>query len=99
LLPLHIAYRVWGMVEVTVLLLTVVVAARSAPWPQGTARTWKVAAAAAAMASMGTWTALLQAQWTPVIALGLALAYREWRREHRARGAAVLVVAAAIAKP
>ena len=32
-------------------------------------------------------------------ALGLALAYRDWRHGHEARGAVVLVLAAGIAKP
>jgi hypothetical protein len=77
----------------------VVVAVRSAPWPETTPRPWRVATGLAAMASMGTWTLLLQGQWTSLTALGLALAYRDWRNGHEARGAVVLVLAAGIAKP
>jgi hypothetical protein len=98
-LPLATAFRLWGLLEVAVLVLTVVLAVRDAPWPSPTPRLWKVAAGATALASMGTWTLLLQAQWTPVLALGLALAYRFWKRGHEASGALVLVVAAGMAKP
>jgi len=99
ILDLHLAYRLSGVLELGVLILAVVIAVRSAPWPEPTSQAWKFAAGIAALASMGTWTVLAQAQWTPVVALGLALAYRDWRNGHDARGAAVLVLAAGIAKP
>lgn len=98
-LPLPVAYRLWGALEVAVLLLAIVLAVRWVDWPPGTPRVWKVAAAAAALASMGTWTTLIQAQWTPILALGIVLAYRAWRGGHQATGAALLVVSAGIAKP
>ncbi len=98
-LPLAVAYRMWGVLELAVLLLAVVLAVRAAGWPANTPRVWKVAAAAAALASAGTWTMFVQAQWTPVLALGLVLAYRSWRSGHQATGAALLVVSAGIAKP
>jgi hypothetical protein len=41
----------------------------------------------------------VQAQWTPLLALGIVLAYRSWKHGHLATGAAVLVVSAGIAKP
>src|SRR5438105_2465298 len=96
---LHLAYRIWGVLELGLLILAVVIAVRSAPWPETVPRVWKLAAGLAALGSMGTLTVLAQAQWTPVVALGLALAYRDWRRGNDARGAAVLVVTAGIAKP
>src|SRR5438309_2332553 len=99
MLNLHLAYRIWGALELGLLILAVVIAVRSAPWPERCPRIWKLAAGMAALASMGTWTVLTQAQWTPVVALGLAIAYRDWRRGNHARGAAVLVIAAGIAKP
>ena len=99
MLDLHLAYRIWGALELGLLILAVVIAVRSAPWPERYPRIWKLAAGMAALASMGTWTVLAQAQWTPIVALGLALAYRDWRRGNDARGAAVLVMTAAIAKP
>ncbi len=98
-LPLDAAYRVWSVLELAVLLLAVVLAVRSVEWPPGTPRIWQTAVGAAALAGMGTWTMFLQAQWTPVLALGLVLAYRSWRGGHLATGAAVLVVSAGIAKP
>lgn len=99
ILDLHLAYRLWGVLELGVLVLAVLIAVRSAPWPEPTSRAWNAAAGLAALASMGTWTVLAQAQWTPVVALGLALAYRDWRKGNDARAAAVLVLAAGIAKP
>ena len=98
-LPLPVAYRLWGALEVAVLLLAIVLAVRWVDWPPGTPRVWKVAAGAAALASMGTWTTLIQAQWTPILALGIVLAYRAWKGGHQATGAALLVVSAGIAKP
>lgn len=99
LLSLTDAYRVWSVLELGILVLAVVLAVRWVEWPAETPRVWKAAAGAAALASMGTWTMFMQAQWTPVLALGLVLAYRSWQRGHLATGAAVLVVSAGIAKP
>jgi hypothetical protein len=98
-LPLDAAYRLWSVLELAVLILAVVLAVRSVEWPDGTPQIWCVAAGAAALAGMGTWTMFVQAQWTPLLALGLVLAYRSWKRGHLATGAAVLVVSAGIAKP
>jgi alpha-1,2-mannosyltransferase len=93
------AYRLWTALSLILLVLAVVVAVRSAPWPETTPKIWRGATGLAAMASMGTWTLLLQGQWTSLTALGLALAYRDWRHGHEVRGAVILVLAAGIAKP
>ena len=98
-LSLVAAYRLWTALSLALLLLAVVVAVRSAPWPETTPKLWRLATGLAALASMGTWTLLLQGQWTSLTALGLALAYRDWRHGHEARGAVILVLAAGIAKP
>ncbi len=98
-LPLDAAYRLWSLLELAVLILAVVLAVRSVEWPDGTPQIWRVAAGAAALAGMGTWTMFVQAQWTPLLALGLVLAYRSWKHGHLATGAAALVVSAGIAKP
>ncbi|MGA7988053.1 MAG: glycosyltransferase family 87 protein [Candidatus Dormiibacterota bacterium] len=98
-LGLVAAYRLWTALSLAILVLAVVVAVRSAPWPETTPRIWRVAAGVTALASMGTWTLLLQGQWTSLTALGLALAYRDWRHGHEARGALILVLAAGVAKP
>lgn len=98
-LSLDAAYRLWSLLELCVLVLAVVLAVRSVEWPEGTPQIWRVAAGAAALAGMGTWTMFVQAQWTPLLALGIVLAYRSWKHGHLATGAAVLVVSAGIAKP
>jgi hypothetical protein len=41
----------------------------------------------------------MEAQWTGVNALGLALAYRDWRRGKTGRGAVWLILFAGVAKP
>jgi hypothetical protein len=99
LLSLDAAYRLWSVLELGVLILAVVLAVRSADWPAETPRLWRIAAGAAALAGVGTWTMFVQAQWTPLLALGLVLAYRSWKTGHPFTGAAVLVVSAGIAKP
>jgi hypothetical protein len=98
-LGLDAAYRLWTALSLALLVIAVVVAVRSAPWPAAIPRVWRAAAATAALASMGTWTLLLQGQWASLTALGLALAYRDWRHGHEVRGAVILVLAAGVAKP
>jgi Glycosyltransferase family 87 len=98
-LPLDTAYRLWSLLELAVLLIAIVLAIRSVEWPQGTPRIWQASAGAAALAGLGTWTTFMQAQWTPLLALGLVLAYRSWKGGHQATGAALLVLSAGIAKP
>jgi hypothetical protein len=99
LLPLDAAYRVWGIVQILTLIAAVVVAVRSARWPKDSWTVWKVATALAAVAAMGTLSLLMEAQWTGVNALGLALAYRDWRAGKAGRGALWLVLFAGVAKP
>jgi glycosyl transferase family 87 len=99
LLSLDVAYRVWTLLLLAALLAAVVIAVRAAPWPAGTSDTWKAAAAVAALAGTGTWMMFVQGQWSAFTALGLALAYRDWRAGHQLRGGFLLVVAAGIAKP
>src|ERR1017187_1947233 len=98
-LPLAAAYRVWSVLELAVIVIAVVLAVRTVEWPAGTPRLWKAAAGAAALTGMGTWTLLVQAQRTPLLALGLVLACRSWKGGPTATGAAVVVVSAGIAKP
>jgi Glycosyltransferase family 87 len=99
LLPLGAAYRVWGIVQVLALIVAVVVAVRSARWPMVNWTVWKVATAFAAIAALGTLSLLMEAQWTGVNALGLALAYRDWRAGKSGRGALWLILFAGVAKP
>ncbi len=99
LLPLDAAYRVWGIVQILILIAAVTVVVRSARWPRDSRTVWKVATALAALAAMGTLSLLMEAQWTGVNALGLALAYRDWRAGKEGRGALWLVLFAGVAKP
>jgi hypothetical protein len=99
LLPLDAAYRVWGIFQLLTLIAAVIVAVRSARWPRENWTIWKVATALAAIAALGTISLLMEAQWTGVNALGLALAYRDWRRGKTGRGAVWLILFAGVAKP
>jgi hypothetical protein len=99
MLSLDVAYRIWTLLMLAVLLAAVVIAVRAAPWPAGTSGTWKAAAAVAALAGTGTWLMFIQGQWGALTALGLALAYRDWRAGRHLRGGVLLVLAAGVAKP
>ena len=99
LLSLDSAYRVWGLIQVGVLVAAVLIALSSAPWPVRTPRLVTASTAIAAVAGAGTFVLLVQAQWTSVSALGLALAYRDWRHDRLVRGAMFLTVSAGVAKP
>ena len=99
LLSLDLAYRIWGLLQLAVLTLAVGIAVRSAPWPERTPAAWRAAVAMVALGGAGTMVELLQAQWGSVLALGLALAYRDWKHDHHLRGGAWLILCAGIAKP
>ena len=109
-LGLDAAYRVWALLELAVLGCAVVIAIRAGRTPNvANRRAW--AAGLAAMAGAGTLFAVSQAQWTPLLALGLAIAYRCWWRatgadgsragtsRTTAVGAAALVACALVGKP
>jgi hypothetical protein len=100
LLPLTAAYRIWQTLQLLMLVLAVVVAARAAPWPASLRNRGVAGAAAlAALAGTGTLSLGLLGQWDGFSALGLAAAYALWRRGDRFAGGAVLAATAAIAKP
>lgn len=111
-LGLDSGYRVWALLELAVLAGAVVIAVRAAPSSIERAPGRARAAGLAAMAGAGTLFAVSQAQWTPVLALGLAVAYWGWRRatatadgsragasRAAAAGAAALVACALVGKP
>lgn len=100
LLPLHAAYRVYQVLQLAMLALGVILAARTAPWPRVLARgfvPWL--AALVALAGVGTFALGLLGQWDGVGALGLGGAYALWRRDARFAGGMVLAASAAVAKP
>ena len=111
-LGLDAAYRVWALLELAVLAGAVVIAVRAGRPPEEVATGWAWAAGLAAMAGAGTLFALSLAQWTPLLALGVAVAYRSWQRVTSAAdgsragasptaavAAAVLVACALVGKP
>ena len=111
-LGLDAAYRLWALLELAVLAGAVVIAVRAGRPPEGVPTGWAWAAGLAAMAGAGTLFAVSQAQWTPVLALGLAVAYSSWQRTSErvdvvrpgaarsaALGAAVLLACALVGKP
>ena len=99
LVPLDAAYRVWTLAMLAVLVAAIVIALRAAPWPEAMTSSSRAATGVIALAGAGTWLMFIQGQWGAVTALGLAIAYRDWRRGHRLRGGLVLALAAGIAKP
>lgn len=104
-LGLDTAYRGWALVELAVLAVAVIIAVSAGPRQNRPSSAWRWAAGLAAMSGAGTLFAVSQAQWTPVLALGLAIAQRCWGRSAAttsrtmAVGGAVLVVSALVGKP
>jgi hypothetical protein len=99
LLDLPTAYRVWGLLQLLLLIGATVLVVRAAPWPATTTGAVRVACGGLALAGLGTGEALLLGQWDGMLALGLAVAYACWRRGRMATGAAVLGLAAGLTKP
>ena len=93
LLPLDAAYRVFGLLQLLLLVAAVLIAARGSP-PRD-----RVAAALVGVGGVGTLALLLLGQWDGVNALALAVAYRLWLVEREAAGGAVLAIGFALAKP
>ncbi len=99
LVSLDIAYRIWGLIQLAMLALAVVIAVRSAPWPARLPSWWRSGVGLIAFGGGATLIVLLQAQWGSVLALGLAAAYGEWRRDRPFWGAVWIVLGAGVAKP
>ncbi|MBV8527130.1 MAG: DUF2029 domain-containing protein [Candidatus Dormibacteraeota bacterium] len=112
LLGLGSAYRLWALVELAVLAAAVAIAVAAVPPEKGLSGMWRWSAGLAAMAGAGTLFALSQAQWTPVLALGLAVAFWCWQRipdavvgqrppisRRAVLGGAALVASALVGKP
>lgn len=106
------AYAAWAAVELLVLAAAVAIVVATVARRRGIGGAGSWAAGLAAMAGTGTLFAVVQAQWTAVLALGLAVAYWCWRprpaladgdvaktSRREALGAAALVTCALVGKP
>jgi len=99
LLSLQGAYRLWSILQLALLVISVVVAIRGSPGWRALPRLTLVAIGLVALACLGTWATVLLGQWDGVSALGLAVAYWSLRRGRPATAGAVLAVSSLIAKP
>lgn len=100
LLPFAVAYRLWQVLQVLMLVAAGLIAMRATPWGVGATRARAPAVAAlVGVAGTGTLALGLLAQWDGLSALGLAGAYALWRSDRRLAGGLLLAVSAAGAKP
>ena len=99
LLSAGTAWRTWSMLQLALMVLSLLLVARSAPWPAALPRLPRVAIVLVALAGFGTGLLFLEGQWDGVSVLGLAAAYALWRRDRPAAAGFALGFTAAIAKP
>jgi hypothetical protein len=97
-LPLDAAFRVWGVLQVTLIMIGLLVALRAAPNASRRPRD-TLTIAALALSCVGSFAMLVEAQWDGVMALGLGVAYAGLRRHRPASAGAALALTALIAKP
>jgi len=93
------AFRLWSLLQLALLLAAIVVAGRSAPWPETIRAGPRVAVALVALAGAGTFAFLLLGQLDGFSALGLAAAYGSWRSGRPGRAGFWLAFGSAVAKP
>ncbi len=99
LLDAGAAWRTWSLLQLALMVLSLLLVARSAPWPAPLPRLSRVAIVLVALAGFGTGLLFLEGQWDGVSVLGLAAAYALWRRDRPAAAGFALGFTAAIAKP
>jgi hypothetical protein len=99
LLPLSLAFRVWAALQLMLVVVAAVIAARAAPSMRPVTARRLLLPIAIAVAGAGTANLIDVGQWTGVNALGLALAYRSWRNGSYAGGSIWLTLTALMAKP
>jgi hypothetical protein len=93
------AWRAWSLLQLVLMLISLGLVARVAPWPSTLPRLSRVAIVVVALAGFGTGLLFLEGQWDGVSVLGLAAAYALWRRDRSAAAGFALGFTAAIAKP
>ena len=99
LLALDDSFRLWSLLQLGLVVVAIALVVRAAPWPERTPGLARLAAAAVALAGVGTAMLFLEGQWDGVSALSLALAYVSWRRGRPALGGASLAAGMLLAKP
>ena len=99
LLPLADAFAVWTTAQFLLVFLAVVISVRSAPGRRERSLVAAAAIVGIAVTQVGLGNLVDVGQWSGVNALGVAMAYRSWRRESYAAGGAWLIASAAIVKP
>jgi hypothetical protein len=99
LLSAGTAWRAWSIFQLLLMLLSLWVVARAAPWPAALRRLPRLAIALVTLAGFGTGLLIVEGQWDGVSVLGLALAYAAWRRGRPELAGFALGFTAAIAKP
>ena len=91
------AFRVWSAAQLALLVAAAVIAARAVPPTTGRSERVKLlAVAAAACAGFGTGVLVALGQIDGIQAVGVALAYSQWRRERYSLGAFWLAVTVAV---
>jgi hypothetical protein len=99
LLSAGTAWRAWAVLQLLLMVLSLWLVSRAAPWPAALARLPRVAIVLLGLAGFGTGLLILEGQWDGVSVLGLALAYVAWRRGRPGMAGFALGFTAAIAKP
>jgi Glycosyltransferase family 87 len=99
LLSAGTAWRAWSLFQLLLMLLSLGVVARAAPWPAALPRLPRLAIVLVTLAGFGTGLLIVEGQWDGVSVLGVALAYAAWRRGRPELAGFALGFTAAIAKP
>ena len=90
---------VWSPLQVAVFAAAVVIAYRSAPRPSKRTGLETAAILLLVLSAYASFDLLRSGLWDGVIALGVAMAYRSWRRERFATGGVWIVATLGITKP
>lgn len=92
------AYRLFSALQFLALGAAILIAARAAPWYEVSRHT-RAAIAVTGLAGIATLPQLLLGQWDGITALGLALAYRSWRKGQLSQAGLFLGFGFGLAKP
>ncbi|MGH7748995.1 MAG: glycosyltransferase family 87 protein, partial [Candidatus Dormibacteria bacterium] len=94
-----VAYMGWSTIQLALLAAAIVIAYRAAPRPAGRSTVETAGILLLVLSAYVTLDLPLAGQWDGLNALGVAMAYRCWRRDRYYAGGAWLVATMALAKP